>query len=1521
MDKFSWWQELTHGGLFISSPVLTEIFTDTTVDTNDWKYRRLRDHYNSFRAKEEHYTSGTHPVHSWITHILQDFLGHNPDKWLKGRNIPSKFSVISQMGLSLKPQRVLVDEKGKPVLLLQTDRSDRLGMYRGRRSYAQFVELLRRTNTSLGILTNGHQIRLVYAGLDHDAWVQWQTDAWFDEGETRHQLDGFVILLSKESLTKVDGVFPLQKAVMLSRTRQADLTDVLGDQIRQAVEKLTSSIGLVYQSNPTFLDVVQISPDEKSILTEMELLSAIYQAATRLVMRMVILFYAEAKALLPIENSFYQENYSLEGLYTKLSEATQKEGEQDLETHYSAWLQFLALSYLVHQGVDLPIETENYEMVSIKAYGGTLFKKGEVKSSDPVLRALALFENPKVQINDHTMYSILRLIKIGKTRIRQGRGSTWVSGPVDFSDLRTEYIGMMYEGLLDYELKIVEQSASKVVLNIGNQPILPLKLLEPMDDRAIKNLFDKMKVENKSTSDTDTDEGESSVEFDENHIDDKTTYGKALRWAVNAVEVARLIPRPRSRSSVAMQQYDIRKLEKARSLIIKVLQPGEMYLVRWGGTRKGSGTFYTKPSLAVPTTQRTIRPLVHNEAGELIAPDEILNLKICDPAVGSGTFLVAAARYLTEILYESMLTHTLTSRDEDGNVIDIPERIQLCDKIYVKPPPLKFDDDGWQDQMKARLKRLIVEHCLFGVDYNGMAVELARLALWLETMDKELPFEFLDHRIKQGNSLVGCWFSEYQNYPAKAWERQDGTGKDKNNKAILRKQIIPEIVNILTQKGRQKALFVEVEEPDITLDRQLDFWKQLEDTELFDTEKREEIYHEKIEKDTAYQNLKSQFNRWCAIWFWPSEDESKPILSPYAHFAEDDAITDIVKDLNARYHFFHWELEFPEVFVKTGQKRETGFDIILGNPPWDIQKPNSQEFFSNFDPIYRTYGKQEALRKQKQMFEESENIEKEWLSYSSGFKALSNYVRNAHDPYDVSLARGQKNAYLKETWNNHRRKQSFQHSNAHPYSILGGADLNLYKLFLEQVNHLLKQGGRLGMIIPSGIYTDKGSTDLRKTFLYKSDWEWLFAFENKMKLFDIDSRIKFGPLILTKGGETNSIKCAFMRRDVKEWESPSPPYIEIPVEKIKRFSPNTLSFMEFKSEMDLQICEKIYGDRPLLGDQVKGGWNVKFAREFDMTNDSHLFTSRRKLEEMGLLTPEEDTRDPRVRVRLWKDGYVPLYKGEYIWHFITYRYGSFEFEKFMQISDTKEKYYSKGLTRDRKIVFRKLGQSTNERNAIAATLPFYIGTGNSLGVLDSDYLDELYLLYNSFVFDFSLRLKIDKNTNESFLNTCPVLDPNDIQTILTKAPRFRDLVNNNPHPIQHSLLLRVEWDAIISHLYDLDEELMKGLMNHFSLVDRNVEDSQRQTTLTLEAFKHLKKVGLKRFLEEGWELPDYVTEFDRPGIKIWEPEGGWEKAWEEAKSMLTEKEWKEFTGDKSIQSEQISEPVEEYGQADIWEKN
>jgi hypothetical protein len=320
--------------------------------------------------------------------------------------------------------------------------------------------------------------------------------------------------------------------------------------------------------------------------------------------------------------------------------------------------------------------------------------------------------------------------------------------------------------------------------------------------------------------------------------------------------------------------------------------------------------------------------------------------------------------------------------------------------------------------------------------------------------------------------------------------------------------------------------------------------------------------------------------------------------------------------------FFHWELEFPDVFTAS----RPGFDAMLGNPPWEIQKPNSKEFFSNHDPLYRAYGKQEALGKQLDYFKSLPELEHQWIAYNAGIKGMSNWVKCVGQPFgdrvtkdkdgkkkhDLNLGGRGANGFaeserLHEKWRRQRSKRKGFADPAHPFVHQGSADLNTYKMFLELSHALMRPQGRMGMIVPSGIYTDKGTTNLRELFLDHCDWQWLFGFENREGIFDIHRSFKFSPLIVQKGGTTQAIRAAFMHRNVDDWAFAERHVLAYPRERVLEFSPYSKAILEIRSDKDLRVLQKIYANGVLLGDQSERGWGVKYAREFDMTNDSKLF--------------------------------------------------------------------------------------------------------------------------------------------------------------------------------------------------------------------------------------------------------------------------------------------------------------------------
>jgi len=230
-----------------------------------------------------------------------------------------------------------------------------------------------------------------------------------------------------------------------------------------------------------------------------------------------------------------------------------------------------------------------------------------------------------------------------------------------------------------------------------------------------------------------------------------------------------LVKKPKGKQADATALYEAQLNDAASGLVADLKLPGELFLVRWGGTRKGAGTFYTRPQLTVPTVRRTLEPLLYRTCeGEdlqkkIRPPEVLLALKVCDPAMGSGSFLVAALRVLTAAVVESLHLHGRIER-VNGRTLVHCELLPEADR--------ELPTEGFEERLEAIVRRGVVEHCLYGVDIDPLAVELARVALWVETLDRDLPFTFLDHKLRCGDSLVGTWLDRFRDFPLLCFDRQ-----------------------------------------------------------------------------------------------------------------------------------------------------------------------------------------------------------------------------------------------------------------------------------------------------------------------------------------------------------------------------------------------------------------------------------------------------------------------------------------------------------------------------------------------------------------------------------------------------------------------------------------------------------------------------------------------------------------------------------------------------------------------------
>ena len=1416
-DYLHWWNNLRHGGLLLDLQRLSKLLSSMPSAMPEWQQDRLRREVIAFQNTPDEKRS------AFVAFVLADVCGFSGEhgEWHRGSNISSVWTRHGLTGESLRPNHLWLSRHGS-VLPVFLDSEKRIGIGRGKRITARCLQWLRQGDEQLALVTNGHQWRIIFAGLDYDAWAEWELEQWQAEGRFSDEFDAFRALISPSlwMAPEKGQTCPLLTAINDSRKGQSDLSKILGERVRQAAE-------LLIDGHAPALNLCRDQLDPQDI----------YRAAVRVIMRMVVILFAESReGLLPRDNPVFNSAYSLQGL----RELLDRGGQSRHVANCSAWPRILALFRLIYQGSD-------HEAMPVPKYGGELFAPGCAKGSDGMKRAIYVFENACFEqdvMNDALVRQLLDMLTRTRVTIRQGRSSSWMMAPVDFSSLDSEYIGILYEGLLDFELRCGVDGQPIVFLAVGNQPALPLATLEAMNDKAIRNLFEKLKDTSSKDDDEEEemDDGQWSVDDEESEDEDVeeedgdswmvdgeesdgsegpsspdtdhqppateddpryTLRARAEQWAQHAVEVAKLVKKPRGKLTPEKRMAWERELaSKARQLITKVVLPGEWYLVRWGGTRKGSGTFYTRPQLAIPTVYRTLEPLCYevlsgqgpvageekemkgdcpesrgpgsvaegngprdarvqadsvisesrdlradeststssgisafehrggpgtqvnkgvsqppldgegiphgsgdpdshrveteiSETGKARAsegadtghgapaqrfnsssatqavassssspatdhrqpatrlpklPEQILALKICDPACGSGSFPLAALRYLTNALYDSLIVHNRIQDRGDQAVLELIYNEDGRELLADEKLPCRLEDDDFELRTKAVLRRYVVERCIYGVDLDPLAVELCRLSLWIETLDPNLPLTFLNHKIKCGNSLVGAWFDQFLHYPAMAWDREGGD-KNHSNGVHFRKEAwtkaIKKKMNVVKAELKNYidggTLFFPVNLDTVRTehDAAAEALREIHAYGITQVQERAERY-EALISDPDFIRLKEAFDLWCALWFWPPDHlDLAPLPLAFAAGELSDEARAIARRVAAERRFFHWELEFPDVFHAAGQ----GFDAILGNPPWETLQPVSKEFFSAIDPMYRSYGKQEALGRQKELFLEDESAELSWLEYNAFFKAMANWSAYAGHPFGDRLTRGSNDRERHDLNLGDRGRSSFETSGQrharwkqkreeitgytdpeHVFQHQGTGKAYTYKMFLEQAHALLRSGGRLGLIVPSGLYSDHGTRALRRLFLDDCSWEWIFGFENREGIFEIHRSFKFNPVIVAKGGSTQAIRTAFMRRDLADWEHGEDFATLYPRERIVQFSPNSLAILEIQSPRDLEVLTKIYANSVLLGDQGPDGWGIKYTQgDFNMTSDSKLFPPRTKWEEWGY-RPDEYSR-------------------------------------------------------------------------------------------------------------------------------------------------------------------------------------------------------------------------------------------------------------------------------------------------------
>ncbi len=567
-----------------------------------------------------------------------------------------------------------------------------------------------------------------------------------------------------------------------------------------------------------------------------------------------------------------------------------------------------------------------------------------------------------------------------------------------------------------------------------------------------------------------------------------------------------------------------------------------------GNERKTSGSYYTPDSLVQCLLDSALDPVVEDAIkGKTGAEAEqaILGLKVCDPAVGSGHFLVGAAHRLARHL----------------------ARVRAQAQGESEPSPLLYQ----------HALRDVIGRCLYGVDLNPMAAELCRVSLWLEALEPGKPLSFLDHHIRVGNSLLGTTPELIVGgLPDEAFDAVEGD--DKKVCSALKKR------NRLEREGQRDMLHLMVAEPPAAYSTLADRSRGLDevpDTTL-DEIKRKADQFQRLVVSEEYRHAQRIADAWCAAFVWlkrPNMSAEPPTSDTLRRLRVDgNALSEPqgreVERLASQYQFFHWQLAFPEVFAAGG------FDLVLGNPPWDTLSPDAKEFFAGYNPEVRFRDEKGQKALIDELLAERE-IKQKWEQYRRELFGLVHFLKES-GRY-VLYAEGN----------------------------LGKGDFNIYRMFVELALRSVRQGGRCAQLVPEGIYNGANCAAIRAELLTRARWERLLGFENARGIwFDgIDTRMKFALYTAAVPGVTERLPVRFGIRTLDDLAAAARgETLGLPVNLIHEFSPDALAVMEFGDQRDIDIAAKMYARWPKFGDESAGPPVREYMREVDMGNDRDLFT-------------------------------------------------------------------------------------------------------------------------------------------------------------------------------------------------------------------------------------------------------------------------------------------------------------------------
>lgn len=788
--------------------------------------------------------------------------------------------------------------------------------------------------------------------------------------------------------------------------------------------------------------------------------------------------------------------------------------------------------------------------------------------------------------------------------------------------------------------------------------------------------------------------------------------------------------------------------------------------------RKDSGSFFTPQELVDLIVERTLKPLAEErlkafedkserlsgdgrpqeqrkaELLQLDPAEAVLNIKVLDPAMGSGHFLVTAVDFLSDYISELIEYVPAVLDWLDGDYVSpLVEGVESIRREILRRAEASnwvLDEAQLTDQ--AIIRRMVLKRCIYGVDKNPLTVELAKVSLWLHSFTVGAPLSFLDHHLRSGDSLIGLRVAEATSeimrislYASRAIEETKAATRSMRRIEKMSDADVAEV-------RASASLYREVEHTTADLRNLLDFLCGLRWLAAGKTKRARKTFEEPVTMTLGQH---------------PEAASSLLAEGPAASVAnemsnsKDSAWTDFkriwrkAKSIATRERFLHWEVAFPGVWSRWQDRQpQGGFDAVIGNPPWDRIKLQEVEWFS-------TRARELAL-----------------APTAAARRAAIRRLRERGDPlaaeFDAAKARADNLGKLV--------RKSGQ------FPLLGGGDINLYSLFVERAMSLINSDGFVGLLTPSGIYADKTAARFFKSVSTNGRVSALFDFENRRigtnlpPFFpDIDSRFKFCALIF--GGEERRFDqtgCGFFLHDTKTIHDKDRCFPMKPAD-FSRVNPNTGTAPVFRTRRDADITRRIYERNPVLVDRSSGrevkAWPVKYATMFHMTNDSGLFRTRKDLEEKEGAWPIGNNRFDSS-----SGEWVPLYEGKMVQAF-DHRAAKVVVNPKLQhrprqpISATLEEHRDPCWSPSPQfwvpisecgwisnsgwvLGFKEITAPTNVRTFVAALFPT-VAFGNKVPILKAETADRSEWLlaanFNSTVFDFATRQKVQGQTLNLFI--------------------------------------------------------------------------------------------------------------------------------------------------------------------------